>query len=217
MSASSTKQITPPYDLVIDSVHFWCVGLVDAVVFGTVDTQHYCLLERPSSDVPGELRIAGGDTIGERLPCILIAKELDAAGKNDTRVLNRLEACDEAEVTACPETFAVLLCGVDDSGGTRVVGGIGCEARRRCAKNGDEVRAVAERVWGAGEPDGGGAWSEDGGVGDLYGDECWGFFTVGVVGDERCAGGRGNEGELGSEGGKRCLFWRERDEEVGVF
>lgn len=151
------------------------------MVFRAVDAQYHRLLEDPSGDVPDELRIAGWDTIGERLPCVLVAEKLDTSRKDDTRVLGRLEACDEAELAAGPEALAVLLCGVNDGACIRVVSGIGCEARCRCAEDRDEVGAVSERVWGAGEPNGGDAWAEDGRLGDLHGDDRRGFIALGVV------------------------------------
>jgi len=217
VSGSSTQQASSPYDLVIDSVHLRCVGLVDVVVFRAVNAEHHCLLEHPRGDVPRQLRISRGYAIGERLPCVLVAKELNAAREDDTRVLGRLETCYEAEMAAGPETLAGLLSGVNDCAGIRVVSGVGCKARRGRAEDGDEVGTVAERMWGTGEPDGGGACGEDGRLGDLHGNECRGLFAFGVVRDERCPWGRRDEGELSGEGGKRGLFWRERDEEVGVF
>ena len=162
MSDLSTQQASPAYDLVIDSVHLRCVGLVGAVVLRAVDAEHPRLLERPSCDVPHELGVSGRYTVGERLPCVLVTKELNATREDDARVLGRLEACHEAELAAGPETLSVPLCGLNDSGGTGIVGGVGCEARRGSEENGDEVGAVAERVWGTGEPDGGSACGEDG-------------------------------------------------------
>ena len=162
MSGSSTQQGSPTYDPVIDSVHLRCVGLVGAVVLRAVDAEHHRLLEHPSGDVPRELGVSGRYTVGEGLPRVFVAKEVDAAREDDPRVLGRLEACHEAELTAGPESLPVPLCGVDDSASPSIVGGVGCEARRGCAENGDEVGTVAEGVWGTGEPDGGGACGEDG-------------------------------------------------------
>ena len=131
-------------------------------MFGAVDAEDQVLLEDPSSDVPRKLRVSRGYIIGERLPSIRVAKELDAARKNDTRVLGCLEACDEAELATCPETLSSLFRSVDNSACTRVVGGVSCEARCGCAEDGDEVGTIAECVWGTGEPDGGSARRDDG-------------------------------------------------------
>lgn len=187
------------------------------VVLRAIDAEHIGLLERPCDDIPGELRIARRQAIGERLPCIRVTKEVDAAREDDTRILGRLKACDEAELAASPETLATLLSGVNDSTSTRIVGGVSCETGRGGAEDRDEVGAVAERVWDTGEPDGRGAWGEDGRLGDFDGDDRCGLITFGVVGDERCPWGRGNEGEFGSKGGKRSLFGGERNEEVSIL
>ena len=162
MSRSSNSKAAAPYNMVIDGVHLRCVGLVDAVVLGMVDTEHHGLLEDPSSNVPRQLRVSGRDTIWERLPGILVAKELDAAREDDARVLGGLEASHEAKLATGPETLAALFCSVHEDAGTRVVGRVGCEAGRGCAEDGDQVRAISERVWGTREPDRRGACRENG-------------------------------------------------------